>query len=1557
NITLAADISTDIAAGKAVNLTLQADRDITLNGNITTAGDGKGALNVNLLASGTTNGGTVNLGSATVSLNGGDLVLDSAGVAAEGSPAGNTIKVSSGAANLTVGNLAAGNVSDWTTAGLNVSAAGNITVDSTGTVNISRAGSSTLSGQNINLSGNGFMFACGTGDGSLTLNATTGDLNLTVKGTGNVNNTDGGNITLQAAQDVNMRVNSSGAGTLLYLGGLNVSAGHDIMADVTTTSGGNYNLIRGDGATLAAGNTISLAAAGSRTANGNNASINLNAASALTAKSITLNGSSTKNGAGVTLDNVTLTADSLNITGVSQGGTGYGLTNLTLSDNLQDLGNVTLSSAGSSADTTNLLDNSLVTTASRNSLITRGTENDTLINMNGTALFSDNTGGWLADGSGVDKTGKTGSWIFSNTSVTAGGDVSLTGVSVGFSNATLTLAQGSLTLNTAHPLNLAGSTVTVSNGNISLGTTQGDLSVTNTTLAQRGAGNTTLNAAGNLTVTGGTLSVTNLNLTSAGTQKIIDSTVSVDGGNITLNASGGTEGNGVLVQNTTLFGSNVSVNGSTASVSPDAYGVSLQNVTLNAVQADITGVATNTAGGAGFILANMTLQGGVADLSNLTLGSAGSSAGTVNSLDCSIIRNGTDLADIMSRNMGSTTAVEASSLSLTFDSNGWDNTGGTSTATLPSGMNTAHDWVLNNASVTSGGNVTLKGVSFSHSTLDVTGTLKLSSDNWLTLRGDTVNTTGGSVLQGAQGMTLGDLTGNSALTADTAELMVSGNLSNATLNVSGDTAMSDSQNLTLTNVTLQGATSGEGAKALTVNAGGTFTVTGGSLTAGNISVDSNSIMLSGTGGGLTLNATTGDLNLTVNGTGNINNTDGGNITLHAGRDVNMRVNSSAAGTLLYLGGLNVSAGHDIMADVTTTSGGSYNLIRGDGATLAAGNDISLAAAGGRTANGNNASINLNAASALAAKNITLNGSSTKNGAGVTLDNVTLTADSLNITGVSQGGTGYGLTNLTLSDNLQDLSNVTLSSAGSSADTMNRLDNTVVSAVITNNTLDAFLLRGADNLTQIDMNGSAIFSNTSSGWIKNYTSTDRPYGGWLFNGTSVTAGGDVDLKGVGFGNASINVTAGNFSIENNGPLMLAGSTVNVSSGNLSLGTTEGDLTLSNTSLNATAGQVNISSGGNLAYSKGNISAKNDITLSAAGGNITVGGNGKSVVNLASTDGNITLAGGNAAGNGVTVINNATLNASSGNVSLVSLAPDTLGVGINVSASNITAVNFLLDNGQGVAKVNDSYNRAVVLRGNSNITVTGDAIFNVTGSQNYSMATNAIIKAGNITVTSSGATLSLQSNTVLNAAHNITLNGTISKAGKNAVESSGSNISLTAENILVNGTNANTGSGASGVVLDNTRLSSDTLNITGVTQGYGGYGFSLGNNVTLAGNVAGNLSNLTLNSAGSAAGNTNIIGDGIINSQERFNDITTRKLGLMTQVNGTYWSGNNQTYTSGLTLNAAEGTDGWLYSGVNVTVSGGDTVLNNMGFAAPAVLNISGSSLTIDNTGPVTLSGDN
>ncbi|ECM9894973.1 hypothetical protein YL93_23155, partial [Salmonella enterica subsp. enterica serovar Montevideo] len=128
------------------------------------------------------------------------------------------------------------------------------------------------------------------------------------------------------------------------------------------------------------------------------------------------------------------------------------------------------------------------------------------------------------------------------------------------------------------------------------------------------------------------------------------------------------------------------------------------------------------------------------------------------------------------------------------------------------------------------------------------------------------------------------------------------------------------------------------------------------------------------------------------------------------------------------------------------------------------------------------------------------------------------------------------------------------------------------------------------------------------------------------------------------------------------------------------------------------------------------------------------------------------------------------------------------------------------------MNDVYKRAVVLRANAAVNVTGNATFNVTGSQNYSMALNAIINAGNISMNGTGAAMSLQSNTILNATGRVEMDGNINKAGMNAVESQGTNISINADTVQINGSNTNTGSSAGGIALSNLTINASTVNLT-------------------------------------------------------------------------------------------------------------------------------------------------
>ncbi|EBJ4734796.1 hypothetical protein LAH48_004600, partial [Salmonella enterica] len=140
---------------------------------------------------------------------------------------------------------------------------------------------------------------------------------------------------------------------------------------------------------------------------------------------------------------------------------------------------------------------------------------------------------------------------------------------------------------------------------------------------------------------------------------------------------------------------------------------------------------------------------------------------------------------------------------------------------------------------------------------------------------------------------------------------------------------------------------------------------------------------------------------------------------------------------------------------------------------------------------------------------------------------------------------------------------------------------------------------------VDMAGNAIFDDSAKsdkGWTQDYTLADLPNHGWVFNNTSVTAGGDVSLKGAGFTNSVVTITNGNLSIDNGGPAPLTGTTLTVDGG------------------------VNVHAGaGSIDLKNGNISAKGNITLKADAGSIAISGTNASVkANITSTEGGVNLA---------------------------------------------------------------------------------------------------------------------------------------------------------------------------------------------------------------------------------------------------------------------------------------------------------------------------------------------
>ncbi|EJV8034039.1 filamentous hemagglutinin N-terminal domain-containing protein [Salmonella enterica] len=247
--------------------------------------------------------------------------------------------------------------------------------------------------------------------------------------------------------------------------------------------------------------------------------------------------------------------------------------------------------------------------------------------------------------------------------------------------------------------------------------------------------------------------------------------------------------------------------------------------------------------------------------------------------------------------------------------------------------------------------------------------------------------------------------------------------------------------------------------------------------------------------------------------------------------------------------------------------------------------------------------------------LTLNGT-TETTTGVKVTGSTLSAATLNVNGVARvQGTGFSLATSQLLGGLADLTNVSLSSAGSAAGAQNVLDNSIVNDA----NRDTLLAKRIENMTSVEMNGTAIFDDSAKsdkGWTHDYSSVDTPNGGWIFNNTSVTAGGDVNLKGVAFTNATVTVSNGSLTLDNGGAVPLTGTTVTVNDGAVSVH----------------------SGGGNIDLTKGNISAKRDITLKTDNGTVLISGANATVkTNITSSDGDIMITGNSGTSMGVRLVN--------------------------------------------------------------------------------------------------------------------------------------------------------------------------------------------------------------------------------------------------------------------------------------------------------------------------------
>lgn len=383
--------------------------------------------------------------------------------------------------------------------------------------------------------------------------------------------------------------------------------------------------------------------------------------------------------------------------------------------------------------------------------------------------------------------------------------------------------------------------------------------------------------------------------------------------------------------------------------------------------------------------------------------------------------------------------------------------------------------------------------------------------------------------------------------------------------------------------------------------GNALVVSGGNITAGkDISLTGTAKAGSGYGVSLTNgNMTASSGNISVNGTGYDSgsgalNVNGGNFSA-----LNTVLEGTAGrnnkGTVLN-GNINVTQGNLVVTGTVTQTANSADNNQFTG-LLASGN-ITVS----------QGSLNLTGH---------ITGKSGLNAKAVNLTNLNISASNASITGVNQrNGTGFILSNVNLTGDIEKGANTTFSSAGSDSS----VTNVIGSGVLNATTTDVLMRAGIENDTQISASGMAL-GGSGDNWNQNYTSSKG--GGWIFDGATVSKAGNISLQGVGFVNSS--VTAGKDLTINNG---------------------DDSLTVQNTTLNATT--ISLSGGSISLTGNSSVNAVNDITLNAPKGGVNINGQSNvNTVNISSESGNISIEGNGAGFNrdGV-LISNALLNASQG-----------------------------------------------------------------------------------------------------------------------------------------------------------------------------------------------------------------------------------------------------------------------------------------------------------------------
>ncbi|EEI4602605.1 filamentous hemagglutinin N-terminal domain-containing protein, partial [Salmonella enterica] len=836
---------------------------------------------------------------------------------------------------------------------------------------------------------------------------------------------------------------------------------------------------------------------------------------------------------------------------------------------------------------------------------------------------------------------------------------------------------GTITLNNA--------TVSSNGGNITLGqlnagsdgTTSGlAVSITNSTLNATSAGNISITANNGTTLGNGTLSGNEVSVSaSSGTGDALVINLSSNltaAGNLTVSGDTSATGNkyGIHTSDSQFTaGDTLNMTAEAAGGTDGAFKASDINVSAQ------NAVMKGTSGGAGgtgvWLTGNVT---NTRDGGNLTI--TGTTTGSGNSIGVNV------LANLTANGTGNLNITGKGAQGVGVKVDGKTLTGGNVTVTGTSGNSNGKGLEVKGGTLNAtGGNIALTGCmtgrnggfgahiysgsSFTaRDNITITGYAMDGTNGGLNLNGGTFNATS-TVLNGtSQNNNLGAKVGG-VITVSQGNLSLSGtaNRVNSAPNVTG--VVSDG---TLSITVSSGTLNVTGKVNDTANNPTSASTTRG-LSLVNTTLNATEVSLSGevaggrdgTGASLTnttINATTG--NATLNATvanGNALVVSGGNIT--AGKDISLTGTAKAGsgyGVSLTNGNMTASSGN------ISVNGTGFDSNRGalnvNGGNFSAQNTVLEGTAGrnnkGTVLNGNinvtqgnlavtgtvtqtaNSLDNNQFTGLLASGNITVSqgslnltghitGKSGLNAKAVNLTNLNISASNASITGVNQrNGTGFILSNVNLTGDIEKGANTTFSSAGSDSS----VTNVIGSGVLNATTTDVLMRAGIENDTQISASGMAL-GGSGDNWNQNYTSSKG--GGWIFDGATVSKTGNISLQGVGFVNSS--VTAGKDLTINNG---------------------DDSLTVQNTTLNATT--ISLSGGSISLTGNSSVNAVNDITLNAPKGGVNINGQSNvNTVNISSESGNISIEGNGAGFNrdGV-LISNALLNASQGGITVTGVA---------------------------------------------------------------------------------------------------------------------------------------------------------------------------------------------------------------------------------------------------------------------------------------------------------------